>query len=288
MSFPASIAYAVLSALKRTGSRVLLEELDALGADDEVLERLLARLERAADQAYDLGSHYTFLFSWLVARVGPRLGTSCELFEAEVAKSPKLAPPVVMPRWALALPMVGALYRRMPCRPFVDGDDQDLVRAYEGLLDHLVFLANLPSENQRLEMLNTAIPWRIIAIADRLEPEARFNDPIATRLQRLKGRTVGGTSTSPVERSWWQSLDGTLCARRHALTHLGETDGWTFSRCVDAPWSMNEARAAAAGIGLAVMDHIVRALRDADPPTHMLEAVLDDRETAWLDEYVDV
>jgi hypothetical protein len=262
-----------------------LEEFDALGADEEILERLLVRLEHAADQAYELGSHYAFLFSWLVARIGPRMGMSYELFEIEVARSCKLPTPLVMPRWTLSSPMVGALHRRMPCRPFFDGDDQDLVRAYDGLLDHLVFVAALPSESQRLEMLNTAMPWRVVAIADRLEPELSFKDPIATRLQRLKSRTIGGTNSSAIERFWWRSLDGTLCARRHALSHLGGTDGWTFSRCADAPWSMDEARAAAAGIGLALMDSIARSLRETEPPAQAFEAVLVDKQLAWLDTY---
>lgn len=59
--------------------------------------------------------------------------------------------------------------------------------------------------------------------------------------------------------------------RRHALSHLGETEGgWTFSRCIDLMWSLDEARAATAGIALAVLDRVARELRDAGPTQKIL------------------
>jgi hypothetical protein len=285
-------AHCVLTALKRNGKSVLLEELAEIGADEEVLERLLTRLKRAAAQDLELGYPYAFLLSWLVARVGPRLSTSYEMLEAEVGNAAKAGAALVMPRWTLAMPIDGALQRRMPCKPLVEDEDEELTRAYLGLVDHLAFVSALPEASRRLEMLNTAIPWRVVALADRLEPEAPRtdgrSDPIATRLQRLKGRTVGGGRTPMLERDWWRSLDGDLCLRRHALSHLGETEGgWTFTKCVDSMWTLDEARAATAAIALAVLDRVARYLRDVPATTRMLDDVMGDTATAWLDEYVD-
>ncbi len=290
MSLSPRAAHSVLTALRHNGKSVLLEELEEIGADEAVLERLLTRLKRAAAQDLHLGYPYAFLLSWLVARVGPRLSASYEMLEAEVGVATKANDTLVMPRWTLAMPIDGALQRRMPCKPLVEGEDEELARAYRGLIDHLGFVAALPEKSRRLEMLNTAIPWRVVALADRLEPEEPRTDgrpdPIATRLQRLKGRTVGGGRTSRLERDWWRSLDGDLCLRRHALSHLGETDGgWTFTKCVDAMWTLDEARAATAGIALAVLDRVWRYLRDIPPTTRLLDEVMGDTATAWLDDY---
>lgn len=288
MSIPARTAHALLVALKRNGKSALLEELDEFGADEEVLERLLTRLGRASARQYELGYSYTLLLSCWVARVGPRLSIACELLEAEVASEERKDVPLVMPRWILATPIGGALQRRMPCKPLVEDKDEELARAYRGLVDHLAFVATLPEESQRLEMLNTAIPWRVVALADRLEPEAsrsdRRPDPIATRLQRLKGRTLGPRA-SPLERNWWSSLDGDLCLRRHALSHVAETErGWTFNKCVDSMWTLDEARAAAAGIALAVLDRVARYLREIPATAQLLDTVLGDPATVWLDD----
>lgn len=290
MTLSARAAHALLVVLKRRDRPALLDELSELGGDDQVLERLLVRVQRAAARDCELGYSYAFLLSWLVARLGPSLDTSCELLEAEVATAAKASVGLVMPRWTLAEPTVGALQRRMPCKPFVEPEDQDLALAYRGLVDHLAFISGLPNENQRLELLNTAIPWRVVALADKLEPEdPRADgrpDSIASRLQRLKWRTVGGARTSAIEQDWWKGLDGDLCLRRHALSHLGETNGgWTFSKSLDVMWTLDEARAAAAGIGLAVLDSVRRYLREAPPCAQWLDAVLDDGETSWLDDW---
>jgi hypothetical protein len=290
MTLTAHAAHSLLVALKRRGKSVLLDELSELGGDGEVLERLLVRMRRGADHACELGYSYAFLLSWLVARIGPNLGITCELLEAELAATAKSSVGLVMPRWTLAAPTVGALQRRIPCLPFVDPDDQDLALAYRGLVDHLAFISGLPDESRRLEMLNTAIPWRVVALADKLEPESPRADgrpdAIASRLQRLKARTVGGARTSTLERDLWRSLDGDLCLRRHALSHLAETNGgWTFSRVLDVMWSLDEARAATAGIGLAVLDSVNGYLRNMPPNSRWLDAVIDDAETSWLDDW---
>lgn len=286
MSLSAHAASAVLVSLQRIKPAVLREAFDDLGAGDDVQARLSTRLRRAANRQLELGSHYAFVLSWLVANAGPHLGVSCEVFEAEIAQRSNAGAALVTPRWALSTPMAGALQRRMPCQPLVDGDDLELSLAYSGLIQHLGLLASLPAGTQKLEMLNTAIPCRVVALADRLEPESSFKDPIATRLQRLKGRTLG-PQASHVERQWWRGLDGSLCSRRHALSHLGEAEGWTFSKCVDAIWTLDEARVATAGIGLAVLDRVARFLRAGGPPTQLLDAVLTDASTAWLDDQDD-
>lgn len=289
MNLSAHAASAVLLSLHRINPAALREVFDELGAGDDIRMQLSTRLRRAAGHQIELGSHYTFVFSWLVANAGPRLGVSYELFEAEVAQQAKAGATMVMPvmpRWALSIPMIGALQRRMPCRPLVNDNDPELALAYSGLIEHLGFLASLPAGTQKLEIINTAIPCRVVALADRLEPQISYTDPIATRLQRLKGRTLG-PNASQIERQWWRTLDGSLCSRRHALSHLGDADGWTFSKCVNDIWTVDEARAATAGIGLAVLDRVARYLRDAEPPVQLLDTVLDDPATSWLDDQND-
>jgi hypothetical protein len=292
MSLVAATALGILTVLKRHRTTLLLDELADVGGDAEVLERLLTRLQRAAAQGVELSYAYTVLLSWLVARVGPQLSMPCEMIEAEVAYHAKGARGIVMPRWALAVPVDAALQRRVPCTPFVDGGNEELLLAYRGLVEHLDLLATLPQGQQQSELLNAAIPWRVVALADRLEPEMPRADgrpdPIATRLERLKSRTVGGSRASTLERGWWRPIDSGLCSRRHALSHLGDAaDGWTFTRCVESMWTLDEARTATAGIALAVLDCVARALRDASPSRQMLDEVLNDRSTAWLDEHGD-
>ncbi|MGH7285709.1 MAG: hypothetical protein ACRELY_29675 [Polyangiaceae bacterium] len=283
MTIDSTSAYALLSALRRSGLPFLLDEFDLIGGDDADLNQLLARVRRASARGYALGFQYALLFSWLVARVGPRLSRSCEVFEAEVAQASNPTAPLVMPRWALATPVKNALQRRMPCDPFVE-DDDDVVRAYRGLLAHLAFAETLPPAHQSMEIMNSAIPWRVVALADRLEEESEFGKPsIATRIGILKSKTVGPASPA-IEKQWWRALDGSLCIRRHVLSHLNPRDGWSFSRCVDTPWTWDDAREATAGIGLAVMQHMARSLRNNDPPVNMLRDVMGDYETAWLDD----
>src|SRR4051794_3328472 len=104
MSVHPRAAHALLTALRRNGKSVLFDELAEIGADEELFERLLTRLKRAAAQDIELGYPYAFLLSWLVARIGPRLGTSYEMLEAEIGNAAK-ASALVMPRWALAMPV---------------------------------------------------------------------------------------------------------------------------------------------------------------------------------------
>jgi hypothetical protein len=115
----------LLTALRRNGKSLLLEQLGEIGADEEVLERLLTRLKRAAAQDLGLGYAYAFLLSWLVARVGPELDISYEVVEAEVGNAAESSSALVMPRWTLAMPIAGALQRRMPCKPLVEGEDEE-------------------------------------------------------------------------------------------------------------------------------------------------------------------
>ena len=265
---------------------ILLDEASALDADEEVLETLLSRLRKAVAFDYELGYSYSLLLSWLIARVGPRLNTTCELVEAAVDKAVDASTSIVMPRWALSMPINSALQRRMPCMPLIDTDDDIIAAAYRGLVNHLEFIATLPNEQQRFELLNSAIPWRIVALVDRLEPESVRSDgrpnTIKTRIGMLRRRTLRKESPS-IEHAWWNHLNEELCSRRHALSHLGEDDGWSFSRCLYNMWTLQEARSACAAIGLAVLNQVAMDLRARPADPRILDAVLGDAETEWLD-----
>ncbi len=282
----ADVAHSILTALRRCGSSTLLDVLSRIGGDEDVLEGLLTRLSRAASRDLELGHTYELLLSWLVMHVGPKVATSCEALEQDFARYGVTS--LVIPRWTLAVPVVGALQRRLPCTPLIADTEPELAAAYRGLTDHLNLLAVLPSNHRQLELINTAIPWRVVALADRLEPptEKTSNGDrpvIATRLQMLGGRTID--SARGIEHEWWNLLiKGSACSRRHALSHLGETkDGWTFTRCVDQMWTLNEARGATAAIALVFIDRIAKYIRNHPVNSTLLDNALRDRATAWLD-----
>lgn len=260
--------------------------LDEIGGEVDDFSVLARRYRSAREYNYECGRNEVLLTSWFVARLGPSLDLSAAEFEASVesAAGGRLPHPLVSPKWVLGEPVEGALQRRLPCRPLVHGDDEDLFRAYGGLLDHLAHLRTLRASDRALEILNTAIPWRIVALADRLQPEESEKDGITYRLGRLRSRTVDDGRTSAVERSWWDALDRRLIARRHVLSHLGEHDGLTFSRCVEDMWPLETALEATAGIALSVMAKIAGDLKES-PPTAAFQAVLE--ETAWLDAHAD-
>ncbi len=277
----------VLAALMHEEARpILLDEASALDADEEVLETLLSRLRKAVAFDYELGYSYSLLLSWLTARVGPRLNTTCELVEAVVDNAAAASTNIVMPRWALSVPIDSALQRRMPCVPFIDADDSIIAAAYRGLVEHLEFIAVLPDEQQRLELLNSAMPWRIVALVDRLEPESVRSDgkptSIKTRIGMLRSRTLK-TGPPGIEHAWWKHLNEDLCSRRHALSHLGEDEGWSFSHCVKNMLTLQEARSACAAIALAVLNQVATDLRARPADPRILDAVLRDAETEWLD-----
>ncbi len=283
---PARAGHGVLSALMRDARPFLLDVAPELGADEQTFETLLARLRKAVTHDCELGYPYSLLLSWLIARVGPRLNVSCELVEAAVDAAASAPTGMVMPRWALSVPMVGALQRRMPSVPLVDVGDETIALAYHGLVAHLEFVATLADEQQRLELLNAAIPWRIVALVDRLEPESVRSDGksnhIKTRIGMLKSRTLG-RGPSGVEVEWWDLLNEDLCSKRHALSHLGEDKGWTFSQCLEDAWTLEEARKATAAIALAVLNRVAVDLRGMPADPRMVDAVLGDGETEWLD-----
>lgn len=283
----AKAGFGVLAALMHEEARpILLDEASALDADEEVLETLLSRLRKAVAFDYELGYSYSLLLSWLTARVGPRLKTACELVEAVVDNAAAASTNIVMPRWALSVSIDSALQRRMPCVPFIDADDGAIADAYRGLVEHLEFIATLPDEQQRLELLNSAIPWRIVALVDRLEPESIRSDgkptSIKTRIGTLRSRTLRPDSPG-IEHAWWKHLNEDLCSRRHALSHLGEDDGWSFSHCLKNMWTLQEARSACAAIALAVLNQVATDLRARPADPGILDAVLRDAETEWLD-----
>ena len=283
---PAAAGYGVLAVLRKHAQHGLNEAISDLGADEDVLEPLLRRLKKASNYSINLGYCYSLLLSWLVARIGPQLNTDCELVEAAVDKEAATATGVVMPRWTLSTPIAGALQRRVPCVPLVDLNDETIAAAYAGLVRHLELLAALPPEHQRLELLNSAIPWRIVGLVDRLEPETGDHDKIKTRIGKLRSRTLG-VPPSSIERDWWKLLNPDLCAKRHILSHLGEDDGWTFKQCVDDAWTLEDARRATAAIGLAVLKRAAIDLQQMPANSSMLDNVLGDSDTAWIDDQED-
>jgi hypothetical protein len=295
MSLSVHAAYAVLEALNLECRGAVVELFDELHADADAFDQLRARWRAGRELGHECRYDDALLLSWLVAKSGPEMVASCEAFEASVIRCAggELPTPLVMPKWALAEPVAGALQRRVPCLPLVRGDDEDVLRAYEGLVEHVSYLAALGAEQRGRELLNTAIPWRIVALADKLEPERSYNDSIAARLARLKSKMTGGGHASASDKQWWRALDDGVCARRHALSHLCETmaggqgvnDKWTFRRCVEECWSVETALEATAGIALAVMAQIAWSLSQAAPPVSALDSVL--TASAWLDDYVE-
>lgn len=280
----------VLETLKTEGRDALRESLERLEGEPEDVDALVRRYRAGREFGSLASKDDLFLASWLVANVGPHLRLS-RTAELEALIFDRLGSQssirLVAPKWVLAVPVDGALYGRLPCRPFATGEDETLWLAYEGLLLHLDYLRRLPDDDRSLELMNSSIPWRVIALADRLEPDETesVEQPkgMTYRLGILRNRTLRSDATA-IEKAWWKHLDADLVERRNVLSHLCDSKGWSFESCVATPWNIEAALEAVSGIALAVLDSISRDLRDGDPPAGVLQAVLN--STRWLEEHV--
>lgn len=277
----------IIETLKLEDKAALGGAFGALGAELEQADVLLRRYGAAAE--VPASPQDLFLASWMVATVGPQLKmdgpAAFEFILAERLKQ-LVSPVIVSPKWVLATPIDGALYRRMPCRPLVPSVDPTLTLAYDGLLEHLLYLGELRGVERDRELLNSSLPWRVVALADRLEP-----DPSRTSAERERGmsyrlgllRNRVQSDLSSVEKLWWSRLNDELVDRRNVLSHLCELDPWTFERCVSTPWDHEAALEAGAAIALAIVDQIARDLRTGEAPVSLLERIL--QETVWLEEF---
>lgn len=277
----------VYEVLRIERSDAVEEQMDLLGGGTEALDALLRRYRISRDFQVPAEDRDLELVSWLVATVGPKLRISEPQFEALVAdrlgESESFA--LVLPRWVLSRPIDGALYQRLPCDPLVDGDDNALIQAYRGLLAQLSYLGQRSDRARAPEVMHSALPWRVVAIADHLEPDpdsVERRKGMGYRIGLLRDRTLRSGATA-FEKQWWRRLDQNLVARRNVLTHLVETSGYTFESCVAMPWDHHDALEATSGIAMAVLDSIGRDLRNGEPPRAQFLSVL--RATEWLDEY---
>ncbi len=221
-------------------AELLEERLDEVGWELPWLEEAAERYEatwqgnlKVAAGPGDLvaiGPEHAVLASWVLAALrgsgssydfGDELRTSVTRRAlAEVPSAPSELPsqwkPVVV-GWALGM-VVGAVDQNLPVAPAKLPADDNVRAAYEGLVEHVLHLNDVPPPWP--EMVGTSTFWRGTGLAEGMQPEAVDGQQAITQLvievRRIlpdhMGRLIGQHFTQFAE-------------RRNTLSHVADKPG---------------------------------------------------------------
>ncbi len=269
IAVPIQVVSAVYAALQEIAdSRVREICADRFG-DETAFASICDLYERAASYQDHADERDLNLLSWWVLTAGPSnpRAISAEEFELLVmTKVEERSVPLVMPRWIPAYASPGALGRRFPCLPLASVGDATVRQAYLGLVEHVAFLHGAAAPPT--EICRTSVPWRVVAIADGLEPERAAGEAMTSRLDRLRNRLLS-ENLRGTEAGWLRRLTPEVVHRRNGLSHLNrpeDTGDWPFVRCVDEVWDQDTVMELAAAMSLAVWPEIMTSVENQNAP----------------------
>jgi hypothetical protein len=236
------------------------------------LEDLGRRYAAYPEMAYDPA-----LVAWLLARYGTGDPSGFEFALGSRIGFGRY----VLPVWVLSRPASGARVVRLPADPVILPIEPPIDSAYRGLLDHLATY----DHDSALELQRTSVAWRVGAIADGIEPadESRRKGERALA-KRIDGLVIrlqqDGRLTSDDElllRSWAGSR---FSDRRNVLTHL-RCRSIDFAAAIDHYADFDALLTECAAISIAVLNVTATVMREASPPTELIERTIASVE--WID-----
>lgn len=180
---------------------------------------------------------------------------------------------VVLPSWTLGRALLPG-DRFLPAWPAFTPIDTEVLRAYEGLVDHICWL---PEGVPPSEMSVTGVLWRLCSLIDGLEPmddgKPNLRRSFGSLVDRLRGKT---------EERLQQLIDfGHVADLRNAATHIRSGE-LCFSDAIDAFGSLNELRDTLHVVTALLFGQINDEVLEATPPIAAYKAI--ERDISWIDD----
>lgn len=256
------------------GGDQLDRALELIGWDLDTMKQVEEWYRRLPEfhQAVDHEWHFELL-GYLLRRCARNSEFTRPAVEAALAASDPRGMRLGFPFW---VPCVAMLPGRQLWVPLHLPEDGGAVRAYAGLVRHLLAIREEP-----LELQLSSILWRVGALTDGLAKDA---GGLTARITDLhKGVTSHKTSIE-AEKKWWHPiLHSKFAPYRNALTHMVTDQGTPMEFIEAAEYALSsrdQLSQAASAVGCALVQQVSDSTPDI-PDRRVTDGVW--RDLQWID-----